>query len=179
MPRRVMLVDDERHVLRALERALRAAVLDEKPRIELFSDPEAALSRARATAFDVFVSDYRMPRLNGVEFLRLVRDLQPDAVRIMLSASRDFDAVQRAINEAQILRYLCKPWETTELKELLHAAFEHRDQLLEERKLADLTRLLRGELSPAELERRRLEEAEPGITKVNWGPDGSVLLEEE
>lgn len=44
--------------------------------------------------------------------------------------------------------------------------------------MAGKTRVDNGSMPPQELERRRLGEQEPGITKVNWGPDGSVILDE-
>jgi hypothetical protein len=51
--------------------------------------------------------------------------------------------------------------------------------LVEREHLADEARVAKGKLSPEEAEARRLEALEPGITKVNWGPDGSVILDEE
>jgi YesN/AraC family two-component response regulator len=178
MRRRLMLVDDEPNVLRALDRALHVRLLADDVGIETFSDPRVALARASTVAFDLAVADFRMPRMNGVQFLATLRGIQPDTVRVILSASRDFDAVQHAINEAEILRYLCKPWTSDELEAVVRGAFARRDALIADRRLADVTRLVRGELSSEEVERRRLEELEPGITRVNWAPDGSVLLDD-
>ena len=48
---------------------------------------------------------------------------------------------------------------------------------MEARQLADEARLKNSEISPQELEKKRLEAEEPGITNVRWGPDGSVLLD--
>lgn len=173
-----MLLDDEVNVLGALVRTLRTTFSANDLRIECFSDGHSALQRAEHVAFDLAISDYRMPAMNGVEFLRAMRTLQPDTERVILSASRDFEAVQHAINEAEIFRYLCKPWEAEELDAVVWAALAHRHKLLQDRRLADELRLAQRVLSPAEVELRRLEEAEPGITKVNWAPDGSVLLDE-
>jgi hypothetical protein len=55
----------------------------------------------------------------------------------------------------------------------------HRELLLENRQLANLVRLEMGDTTPEQLEAERLESIEPGITEVNWGPDGSVLLDPE
>ena len=55
---------------------------------------------------------------------------------------------------------------------------QHDTLTLENQKLADQTRVASGTISEEEVERKRLEAEEPGITKVNWGPDGSVLLDE-
>ena len=53
-----------------------------------------------------------------------------------------------------------------------------RELTLENQRLADQVRLEAGALSAEEIERQRLEAIEPGITRVIWGPDGSVLLDE-
>lgn len=58
-------------------------------------------------------------------------------------------------------------------------ALAHRDLMLENRQLANLVRLEMGDISPEQLEAERLERIEPGITDVNWGPDGSVVLDPE
>lgn len=179
MLHRLMLLDDEANVLGALVRTLRTTFAANDLRIECFSDAHSALLRARHVAFDLVISDYRMPAMNGVAFLQAMRTLQPDAERVILSASRDFEAVQHAINEAQIFRYLCKPWEADELEGVVCAAFAHRHRVLEDRRLADELRLAQRVLSPRDVELRRLEESDPGITKVNWAPDGSVLLDED
>jgi len=82
-----------------------------------------------------------------------------------------------AINDAQIYRFLNKPWNDYELVSSIAQALAYRNLMLENQHLADQARADNGELSPQELERKRLEELDPGITKLNWGPDGSVILD--
>lgn len=170
-----MLVDDDALVLRALERAMLPLFHGEDVRLETFSDPELALLRCGEVWFDVVMSDYRMPGLNGAEFLQVVKRLQPDAVRIVLSASSDFGEVSNAINRAEIFRYLAKPWEAQELRAIFAQAFERFDQAREIRRRLDGA----PRLSAEELELRKLEEEEPGITFVRRGPDGAVYLEQD
>lgn len=175
--KRFLLLDDEINVLRALQRTLHQCVQEQDLRIETFTEPKEALARSGEIAFDLVISDYRMPGMNGVDFLRLVKEMQPDTVRLMLSASSDFDAVKNAINEAEVFRYITKPWQVTEIQEVVGVALARRDKALQDRKMANELRAQRGEMSPQELEAWRLEIEEPGITKVKWGPDGSVILE--
>ncbi len=175
--RRFILVDDEINVLHALQRALRNFAPDEDIRFEIFTNPVEALVRIGEVNFDLVLSDYRMPEMTGVEFLSLVKEIQPDTVRLVLSASTEFDAVMGAINRAEVFRYIAKPWHINDLEEDIRLALIHRDQIVGDRHLADEVRVQRGELTPQELEAKRLEEEEPGITKVNWGPDGSILLD--
>jgi DNA-binding NtrC family response regulator len=176
--RRILLLDDEINVLHALSRQLRNCFTGIDLQIEIFTDPEQALLRSGETAFDVVISDYRMPAINGVDFLKTMKGIQPDAVRLVLSASTEFDAIMNAVNQAEVFRYIAKPWQEAELQESLQLAFERHDQIVKEMGVADESRALRGDLSSQELEAQRLEAEEPGITKVKWGPDGSVRLED-
>lgn len=175
--RRFLLLDDEINVLHALKRALRSCFSGKDLSVEIFTEPEQALLRSGEVAFDVVISDYRMPQMNGVEFLTMVKGLQPSAVRLILSASTEFETVMSAINRAEVFRFIPKPWQIEDIKKTLELALERRDQLVADQRLADELRVQRGQLTPQELEARRLEAEEPGITKVNWGPDGSVRLE--
>ena len=175
--RRILLLDDEVNVLNALQRTLRQCFPADDLKIETFTDPEQALLRTGEVEFDLIVSDYRMPSMNGVIFLKTIKGIQPDAVRLALSASTEFETVMQAVNQAEVFRYIAKPWQSDELKKTVEAAFARRDHLREEHRLAHELRMKQSELTPQELEARRLEAEEPGITKVNWGEDGSVRLD--
>ena len=171
----ILLVDDEVHVLTALHRVLRLPLRD-RARIEMFSDTRLALARVNEHAFDVVVSDFRMPHQDGIAFLGAVRAVQPRAVPLIVSASADVSTLVRAVNDAQVFRYLLKPWDDQELLNSIDAALRRASELREENLLADATRLRQGSLSAAEAERRRLEAIEPGLTHVDWGPHGEVLM---
>jgi two-component system probable response regulator PhcQ len=172
---RILLVDDEPHVGAALQRALRLH-FGGRLRIETCSGPLQALARAEMHAWDVVISDYRMPQLNGLEFLRRLIALQPHVVRIVLSASSDLQTITRAVNDVGVYRYLVKPWQAEQLVAHVAAALRHAQDMLEQRTLADQMRVQLGELGPEDAERRRLEAFEPGITHVDWGPNGEVLM---
>jgi two-component system probable response regulator PhcQ len=174
---RILIVDDEDNVLQSLQRSMRQLAKDKNLMIETTSSAIAAIKRLREASFAVVISDFNMPEMSGVDFLKLTKAIQPDAIRLMLSASSDFKTLLDAINEAEVFRYLEKPWNVPDLEDILNLALQQHEQILAERHLADQSRLQTGELSAQELEVRRLEEQEPGITKVKWGPDGSVLLE--
>lgn len=180
---RIMLVDDEENILNALRRLLAAHSLHEpeerKCTVEIFNAPAKALRRAEDTIFDLVISDYRMPEMDGVAFLKAFRQLQPEAARIILSGYADLDGLIGAINEAQIHRFIAKPWNDFELKAAVDQALDYRGLQLENQRLADEVRAQRGIITRQELELRRLEQEAPGITRVNWGPDGSVILDEE
>jgi two-component system, NtrC family, sensor kinase len=72
----------------------------------------------------VLLADQRMPGMNGVELCARARELQPDAVRIIITAYADIHAAIDAINQGQVSRYLVKPWRNEELMEILQTAIE-------------------------------------------------------
>ncbi|MCA1937474.1 MAG: response regulator [Dechloromonas sp.] len=180
---RILIVDDETSILKALQRLLRAApcVYGNKQfslEVVACEFPSEALKRARQEEFDLFISDYRMPEMDGIEFLKQARAIQPDAARLILSGYADLNALVRAVNEVGIERFVGKPWNDYELMSAIAQALAHRELLLENRQLADLVRVEMGDKTAEQVEAERLERMEPGITKVNWGPDGSVVLDD-
>lgn len=181
---RVMIVDDEESILNSLKRLLRLAPCcfggkTYALEIETFTSAKAALARAHGEDFDLFISDYRMPEMDGIEFLKAAKELQPDAARLILSGYADLNALIRAVNEVGIERFIGKPWNDYELLAAIAQALAHRELLLENRQLANLVRLEMGDTTPEALEAQRLERLEPGITEVNWAPDGSIILDPE
>lgn len=180
---RVLIVDDEESILHALRRllSLTPCVAGDKAyrlQVDICSDPRAALDKARHVAYDLVLSDYRMPVMDGVRFLKEFREIQPDAARLILSGYADLNGLIGAINEAGITRFLSKPWNDYELVSAIGQALALRELSLENQRLADQARAAQGVLSPEEVERKRLEREEPGITQVMWGDDGSVLIDE-
>jgi len=179
---RILLVDDERGVLNALLRLLRLTPIvvrgvEWHPRVDVFTSPAEALRCAAEVAYDLVVSDFRMPEMDGVAVLRRMRELQPDCARVILSGYTDLNGLIGAINEARIDRFVAKPWNDFEFVSTLAQVLEIRALRMENESLADQVRCERGELSPVELEMKRLEQQEPGITRVQWGPDGSVVID--
>ena len=168
--RRILILDDEPAVLNALRRTLRAAFAQDNVVIEVFDEPEAAVLRAGEQDFDVVISDYRMPGLNGADVLQFVKGLQPDAIRIVVSATTEILDIADAVNRAEVFRYLAKPWQQEELVATVRDAFARRDRL-------------QPPAPPVEQEDRRrqreldrLERDEPGITRVDRDEDGNVRL---
>ena len=135
-PRKILLVDDEQHVTRALERALKR----EGYSVTSCNDPLAALALLKTETFDVVISDHLMPGMTGLEFTTLVRDRYPDMLRLMLTGQSDTEMVINAINHGEVYRFVKKPWNDIELKVTLSFAFEHLETQRENRRVGAVVR---------------------------------------
>ncbi len=131
---KILFVDDERNVLKSLERIF----LDDDFEILTGNSGDEGLEILGANPdIQVVISDYRMPGMNGVEFLKEVYARRPDTIRIVLSGYADTSAVVAAINEGQIYRFIPKPWNDDELRITVIKAIEtftvhHQKMVLEE-----------------------------------------------
>src|SRR5919205_52329 len=114
----LLTVDDDREVLRAIERDLRRKYGSDYRVLRAGSGPEALEIvrelKIRNNSIALFLIDQRMPGMFGVEFIKQADALFPDAKRALLTAYADTDAAIRAINEARVNHYLLKPWDPPE-----------------------------------------------------------------
>ena len=138
---RILVVDDEPGIVNAIRRELATPPLGRyRYIVEGFSDPQAALARAREQEFEVVVTDFRMPDMNGLEFLKALHGAQPDCVRVVLSGQTDMASLIDMINQTHIYRFIPKPWSSYFLKSTLSQAIEYRATLLRNRAMAKLLR---------------------------------------
>jgi len=112
MKERVLCVDDEPNVLKALKRLFR----DQPFHFITFSSPGAALKKIDEIKPAVVISDQRMPEMDGTRFLEAVKERLPDSVRIMLTGHADLEVALSAINQSGVFRFIRKPWNDEELK---------------------------------------------------------------
>src|SRR3954469_19794623 len=117
---RLLVVDDEAPILHALQRTFEAAGYE----VCACADPAEALDRLREKPYQVLSADYMMPGMTGAEFLAQARALQPETIRILLTAAHDFSAAVDAVNNGEIFRILAKPWNRVELLGTVRQAFD-------------------------------------------------------
>ncbi|MBU5635254.1 EAL domain-containing protein [Geomonas sp. Red69] len=117
----VLVVDDDEGVLNALQRML----FVEGYNVLSASGADEAFALLALNRVAVVISDFRMPGMNGAEFLGRVKELYPETVRIMLSGYADIDAVTNAVNLGAIYKVMYKPWSEPDLRENLEEAFRH------------------------------------------------------
>jgi len=116
----LLLVDDDKNVLAALERTLRGV----KATIISYSCPNEALKYCQHNQPQVIISDQKMPSLQGCELLSKVQTLWPTSSRILLSAYQDFEHVSSGFNSGAVERYICKPWDNKELTFIVSKALQ-------------------------------------------------------
>lgn len=117
---RVLFVDDEEGVLEALGHA----TFDEDFEVYTAHSGPEALELLEETPVALVVSDYRMPQMTGVEFLRAVCDRHPRTVRMILSGYAEAHAVVAAINEGHVHKFIGKPWKDEELLDSIRSGLE-------------------------------------------------------
>ncbi|MEV0384227.1 FAD-dependent oxidoreductase [Nonomuraea sp. NPDC050643] len=116
----IVTVDDDPGVSRAVARDLRRRYGQEYRivRAEAAADGIEAVKEMRLRGDEVaaILADYRMPQMNGVQFLEAAMDMYPYARRVLLTAYADTDAAIQAINVVDLDHYLLKPWDPPEEK---------------------------------------------------------------
>jgi len=119
------------------------------PSVTTFTSPLHAIDYILDHRVDLVIADYRMPQMDGASFIARVKECQPDAARLILSACADFDGIVRAINDPGIFRFVSKPCSDHELKAAIADALAHRELSLENRRRANQVRAQRRYHAPA------------------------------
>lgn len=120
-PIKILCIDDEINVLKSLKRVF----LEDDYEILTAESGEEGLDILKSEQpVQIVISDYRMPGMNGVDFLKAVYENWPDTVRIVLSGYADTASVVEAINEGQIYKFIPKPWNDNDLRVTVSNALE-------------------------------------------------------
>ncbi|HMS34200.1 MAG TPA: FAD-dependent oxidoreductase [Ignavibacteria bacterium] len=116
----IIIVDDDLQVLRAIQRDIRNEYRDEY-KIAATESANEALElikelKLKNETVAVFISDQKMPEMEGIVFLEKANEIFPDAKKILLTAYSDIEAAIKAINKVKLDYYLLKPWHPPEEK---------------------------------------------------------------
>ncbi|MEM1169685.1 MAG: response regulator [Cyanobacteria bacterium P01_H01_bin.35] len=122
---KILVVDDEPDNLDLLYRTF---FRDYKV-LRAESGPEALEILEKSGVVAVIISDQRMPKMSGTEFLSLTADQYPDTIRIILTGYTDVEDLVEAINSGKVFKYLTKPWNAEELKALVKQAVDTHNVL--------------------------------------------------
>lgn len=115
----ILYIDDEIHNLNAFRASFRRIY-------NVFIAESAEEGKKILTQNDIhiIITDQRMPKITGIEFLESIIKKYPDPIRMLLTGYSDITAVIDAINKGQVYRYISKPWNDEELKMNIDKAFE-------------------------------------------------------
>jgi serine phosphatase RsbU (regulator of sigma subunit) len=119
----ILIVDDEEMVLSSLRGVF---TLQTDYRVLEADDPLKALNELRRTPVDLVISDFLMPQMNGIEFLKEAKRLQPDSVRVLLTGYADKENAIKAINDVGLYHYLEKPWDNDALLNIVRNGLQEK-----------------------------------------------------
>ena len=118
MTRKILLVDDDPMLLASMRRCL-GTLFDLETAL---SGSEAIEKIEKGTTYAVVVTDMRMPKMDGLEFIRQARALAPEAIYLMLTGNQDAETTTRALEEGLVAEFLCKPCDPNEIAEAFEMA---------------------------------------------------------
>ncbi|MBM4423054.1 MAG: response regulator [Chloroflexi bacterium] len=127
----LLVVDDEVYTLHLLELLFR----HDGYRVLTASSAEEGLDVLGRHQVSLVISDERLPGMRGVEFLMRVRQNWPDTFRIILTAYADTQAVINSINDGHVYRFITKPWDNNDLRQIVRDALRRFDITKENRRL--------------------------------------------
>jgi len=129
----ILFVDDEANILSSYRRTLhnKFTVVTQTSANEALS----LLASSPKDRFAVIVSDFKMPEMNGLEFLKKAHDIVPNTVRVMLTGYADIETSIAAINEGEIFRFLTKPCPPVTLVDALNHCTEQYQLIMAEKEL--------------------------------------------
>ncbi|MBB3105837.1 DNA-binding NtrC family response regulator [Psychrobacter luti] len=123
---KIAFIDDEPRILRSLKMHFRQSH-------DVFTTTDASelMKYVSEHNVQVVISDQRMPDKQGTEVLRDIKAASPNTLRILLTGYADLNAVIDSVNEGEIYRYITKPWQNDELKQIVNKATEIAQQTQE------------------------------------------------
>lgn len=126
MSRTIMVVDDEQMITTTLSTMFKVML---KENVIVYNDVEKALAseELEGKRVDLIISDFMMPKMNGLEFLKSVREKCPDTVTILLTGYADKENAIKSINEVGLYYYLEKPWNNNDLIKVVKNGLEKKE----------------------------------------------------
>lgn len=167
MKKKLLLVDDDKNFAAGLQRSLRARGIE----AAVAHSALQAVEMLQGGAFDILISDQKMPDCNGTELLHLVAEMYPNTVSMMLTGYPKYDTALDAINFGQVFKFLTKPVEINRLVAAIVAASAESDNRIAGKQAIDLAEMQSSYIS-------NLEDEYPGIGAVKRTPSGAIIIDD-
>ncbi|MDA0746451.1 MAG: response regulator [bacterium] len=119
----IVIVDDEEMVLTSISSFL---MLETAYNVSTFTSAGEAIQFIQDKPVDLVISDYLMPEMDGISFLAIVRKMNPDIPRIILTGYADKENAIKAINEVGLYQYIEKPWDNEDLRIIIRNGLEKK-----------------------------------------------------
>ncbi|MCG8418892.1 MAG: response regulator [Proteobacteria bacterium] len=113
----LLLVDDEEEILKMLARLFRREF-----NVITATGGQDGLKKFDEQRPELILSDQRMRGMTGIEMLKEMKEKEPGTVRILITGFADIDVVIEALNHKLLHRYVTKPWDNSELIEIVKEA---------------------------------------------------------
>lgn len=127
---RVLFVDDEALILNSLKRGL----MDEPYERFFATSGEDALKVLAKNEISVLVTDMKMPGMSGLDLLKAVKEPYPDLVKLVLSGYTQLPQVLVTVNQGDIFKFITKPWDLEEFKDIIGESLDYYNYRLEVKK---------------------------------------------
>ncbi|MBU1344509.1 MAG: response regulator [Proteobacteria bacterium] len=121
----IMVVDDDRKLLDAIQRLLR----NESLRSMTFTSPVKALSQVNRINPAIVLSDQYMHKMFGTVFIEQVKEKKPDSIGIIMTGHIDIDPVIASIIQGDVFTFIKKPWSSHKFKSLIRDTLNHYKRL--------------------------------------------------
>ena len=182
---KIVIVDDEKVVTSAFKTLLKVEGFNDG---HFFNSPKEALEFLKENKPDIVISDFLMPEMNGLEFLKGVNELYPEVSKILLTGYADKENAIKAINEIGLYRYIEKPWDNDDLIINIKNGIERSYLLSELRQKIEELESAKKELEKYSHNLEQLVDERTADLKqsnaklegiVNYCADGIIILNED
>jgi response regulator RpfG family c-di-GMP phosphodiesterase len=155
---RILCVDDEQNILNSLRRLFRKDGYE----LILCATAQEAMDALKAQPVQLILSDQRMPGMTGISFLTQAKEIQPDAIRIILSGYAEIGILTEAVNQGNVYKVIFKPWNDDDLRQNVKLALQQYDLIQKNKELQNAVMRQNEELKQLnqDLEKRIAERTE-------------------
>ncbi|MBF0252753.1 MAG: hybrid sensor histidine kinase/response regulator [Candidatus Omnitrophica bacterium] len=158
----VLILDDEENILNSLKRLFRS----EEFGIFTTTNHKEALECLKNEKIKIVMSDYRMPDVTGTDFLKQVKEINPEIIRILFTGHSDIRIAEDAINKGEVYRFINKPWEDVELKTTITDAIKRFDMAEHNRALSEHVKKQNEELLLLNAKLKNMYEGQKDFTST-------------